>query len=474
MKNKISLIATFLILAAAAPFWVGALVNQPPYIQNFTVDERSKLEINKRVIFDIKAFDKEDDEVEAVLNFGDGKEEELTLESGIGKGIEHKYQNRGDYKVRLKVTDSDDAIAESSFNVAIAGEGLEIERFRTTAYSKFMPDRAIYFEYEICAPEEENIKATLYFGDGEKEKLQSFCGRFTTSHKYNEWGDYIAKIVAEYGSEKAEETLDVILWRKGNQMPKADFQYSPADIEIGDRIEFENLSYDRDDVTGITDYKWTFGDGVTSKNKNPSHIYNKKGTYKITLTVTDKGGLEDTKWIYLYIYPAYQSGRLVRVPGQQEIWRIKNGWRHWIPTVDVFYDYGYSKEKIEPITPAQLALLPRVDHLKLASGQGKVYYITESGMKRELPNLNVFYSYGNKLEEIAEVSQKEFDAYPNVETIKFNDHWRVYKLEKQNGQIVKRWIKSPQAFERHGFDWARIAPVNWTEINAYPTVEAVD
>lgn len=474
MKNKTSLIITCILLAAAVPFWVGALVNQPPYIQNFTVDERSKLEINKRVIFDIKAFDKEDDELDAVLGFGDGEKKELTLESGIAKGIEHKYQNRGDYKVRLKVTDSDDAITESSFNVAITGEGLEIERFRTTAYSKFMPDRRIYFEYEICAPEEENIEATLYFGDGEKKKIDNFCGRFTTSHKYDQWGDYVAKIVATYGSERAEKTRDIILWPEGNQMPKADFQYSPEDIEAGDRVEFENLSYDRDDVTGITNYQWNFGDGATSNEKNPSHIYNKKGTYKVTLTVTDKGGLEDKKWIYFYVYPRFQSGELVRVPGKQEIWRIRNGLKHWIPTMDVFYDYGYTKDKIEPISPARLASYKRADHVRLAGDSGTIYYITESGLKRELPNLNVFYSYGNKREEIVEVLQKELDAYPEVETVKYNDHWRIYKLEKRNGQIVKRWIKSPQAFEKHNFNWSRIAPINWTEFNAYPTVEAIE
>ncbi|WP_033219544.1 collagenase [Kitasatospora phosalacinea] len=51
---------------------------------------------------------------------------------------------------------------------------------------------------------------------------------------------------------------------------------------------------DRSVVTGsparITAWHWTFGDGSSSDERNPSHTYAKAGTYTVALTVTDADG----------------------------------------------------------------------------------------------------------------------------------------------------------------------------------------
>ena len=41
-------------------------------------------------------------------------------------------------------------------------------------------------------------------------------------------------------------------------------------------------------------YFWEFGDGITSTDKNPSHLYQKAGIYKISLTVTNSAGSHTT------------------------------------------------------------------------------------------------------------------------------------------------------------------------------------
>jgi gliding motility-associated-like protein len=41
-------------------------------------------------------------------------------------------------------------------------------------------------------------------------------------------------------------------------------------------------------------YYWTFGDGGTSTEQNPFHVYNQTGTYKTTLMVTTNHGCKDT------------------------------------------------------------------------------------------------------------------------------------------------------------------------------------
>jgi PKD repeat protein len=47
---------------------------------------------------------------------------------------------------------------------------------------------------------------------------------------------------------------------------------------VGLKVDFINTSI------GATSYSWDFGDGKTSKEKNPSHTYSSKGTYTVTMT----------------------------------------------------------------------------------------------------------------------------------------------------------------------------------------------
>ncbi|RYD82247.1 MAG: PKD domain-containing protein, partial [Sphingobacteriales bacterium] len=57
------------------------------------------------------------------------------------------------------------------------------------------------------------------------------------------------------------------------------------------RVSFSNLSSPA--ITG-TKYSWDFGDGNTSDKENPEYIYNKAGTYKIRLKITNPAGCTDT------------------------------------------------------------------------------------------------------------------------------------------------------------------------------------
>lgn len=49
-----------------------------------------------------------------------------------------------------------------------------------------------------------------------------------------------------------------------------------------------------------TSWQWDFGDGGTSAQQNPSHIYNEDGSYTVSLTVSNNNG-HDTKTIANYI-----------------------------------------------------------------------------------------------------------------------------------------------------------------------------
>jgi len=65
----------------------------------------------------------------------------------------------------------------------------------------------------------------------------------------------------------------------------ADFSADRVENLPGKEIRFA------DESTGtVTAWHWDFGDGGTSTEKNPTHVYTKIGYYTVTLKVTGPGG----------------------------------------------------------------------------------------------------------------------------------------------------------------------------------------
>lgn len=157
------------------------------------------------------------------------------------------------------------------------------------------------------------------------------------------------------------------------------------------------------------------------------------------------------------------SSTLIMALGDHRVYEIKNGKRHWIPNPDVFNHYRFNWQSIQVVSQQTMDAYARAKLLR-TEGDEKVYYLTESGMIRHIPSPQVFESYGNKWEDIFLVSGYEIGAYERNTLIRAAGDYKVYFLE--NGR--KRWIKTAEAFNRYRYDWSKIAPVNQTEINAYP------
>ena len=75
----------------------------------------------------------------------------------------------------------------------------------------------------------------------------------------------------------------------GNVAPVANFTVSTSSLTA----TFTDTSTDSDG--SIASRSWNFGDGTTSTLANPTKTYATAGTYDVTLTVTDNGGLTHTK-----------------------------------------------------------------------------------------------------------------------------------------------------------------------------------
>ena len=69
----------------------------------------------------------------------------------------------------------------------------------------------------------------------------------------------------------------------------SDFTADPVSGRQPLVVQFTNA------ITGpVTEYTWSFGDGTTSNQPNPVHVYTAMGTYDVSLLVTGPGG-SDTK-----------------------------------------------------------------------------------------------------------------------------------------------------------------------------------
>jgi len=111
-----------------------------------------------------------------------------------------------------------------------------------------------------------------------------------TSYTYNQKGTQTCRlIVTDSIGVTSEDTCIVNIL---NRRPMAEFTFSPSDPTIQDQVNITDTSSDPDG--SITSWLWNFGDGATSRFKNPSHTFTQKGEWQITLTVTDNDRAEDS------------------------------------------------------------------------------------------------------------------------------------------------------------------------------------
>ncbi|KAF0216412.1 MAG: hypothetical protein FD167_5178, partial [bacterium] len=111
---------------------------------------------------------------------------------------------------------------------------------------------------------------------------------------------------------------------------------------------------------------------------------------------------------------------VVNIPGQTAVYRIIKGQKHSIPTEEIFYSYGFDLDIVQKITKTELDKYP-LARLFIVEGSGEenptIYYLTDTGMLRPILNDKVFYSYGNRKEDIITINQKEFNYYPRNEFV---------------------------------------------------------
>ncbi len=124
-----------------------------------------------------------------------------------------------------------------------------------------------------------NLTYLWQFGDGNASTQKSPTYTYLTAGTY----DVTLSITSANScttTNKTSPSLVIV-----HPTPSSDFKADPL------RADMRNPVIDfTDQSTGAISYTWQFGDGDTSKTRNPSHTYGDTGSYVVTLTsISDQG-----------------------------------------------------------------------------------------------------------------------------------------------------------------------------------------
>jgi PKD repeat protein len=128
------------------------------------------------------------------------------------------------------------------------------------------------------------------FGDGNTSSEES------PTHTYAQNGTYTVtlNVTDDDGTTDINTTTATI----ADTEPTADFFGIPTSGLKPLTVNFTDASASYD---GIAAWEWEFGDGNTSSDQNPTHLYANAGLYNVTLTVHEADGNSDTETKVDYI-----------------------------------------------------------------------------------------------------------------------------------------------------------------------------
>jgi len=128
------------------------------------------------------------------------------------------------------------------------------------------------------------------FGDG------TYSTKKNSAHTYSKAGKYtISLTVKNAAGSNTVIKSSYISVAAPSKAPVAAFSASPVSGKAPLKVQFTDKS-----TNSPTSWKWSFGDGIYSTSKSPSHTYSKAGKYTVSLTVKNTAG-SNTKTTSGYI-----------------------------------------------------------------------------------------------------------------------------------------------------------------------------
>lgn len=214
--------------------------------------------------------------VQYTWDFGDGATETSVT-------VSHTYQRTGTYDVTLTVTD-DIGDSDTAITTATVGTGNRPPSAAPQGPYTSAPGVEIAFDGSGSSDPDGSIVSYAWdFGDGANSTGA------TTSHAYNVQGTYNLSLTVTDDSGAADSASTTVTIDPANQAPTANAG-GPYNASSDEALVFDGTGSSDPDGS-ISSYAWDFGDGSTGSGATPNHVYAAAGSYNVSLTVTDDGGL---------------------------------------------------------------------------------------------------------------------------------------------------------------------------------------
>jgi len=202
-----------------------------------------------------------------VWNFGDGTTSAVQSPS-------HTYTSAGSYTVTLTATGPGGSSSITASTPITVIPPAPVANFAMTPASGSAP-LTVTFTNSTTG----TVTAWAWdFGDGTGSTAKS------PSHSYGSPGSYTVTLAATGpgGSSTMTASTPITVTAPA---PVADFAMTPTSGVAPLSVAFT------DATTGIvTSWAWSFGDGTTSADQNPTHTFSTPGSYTVKLTATGPGG----------------------------------------------------------------------------------------------------------------------------------------------------------------------------------------
>jgi len=236
-------------------------------------------------------------------DFGDGNHSALRVPS-------HIYTKTGDFKVILTANNTKTGcIAKDSTMIYVTTSKTD---FKANKFVVCALVDTVQFTNEVVANASSNYKAAGYawdFGDP-SSGANNLSSKANPSHVFSKPGIYSVKLSVT----EAHACVDSL--RKTNYIevrgPIVHFNTNVTQICSGASVQFTDSTtkIPTDDADhSQNQYLWTFGDGSTSTDKNPTHVFVGTGNYNVKLQVTDNNNCVNSKTISnSVIVPAIVAG----------------------------------------------------------------------------------------------------------------------------------------------------------------------
>jgi gliding motility-associated-like protein len=219
-----------------------------------------------------------------VVNFTNRSQHYISHQWDFGDGTSsslpdplHFYTYPGTYRAKLTVVSVGGCIDSIIKTIVVRGP--------QGTFSYDDSSGCVPTTVKFTAHTKDQVSFIWDFNDG----VTIHTGDSIISHTYTRMGEYVPKMILRdpQGCQVPIAGPDTIRVYGVN----AAMGLSSRILCDSGRVFFRDSSVSND---LITSWSWSFGDGGTSVQQNPSHVYTQTGNYPIRLVVTTRNGCRDT------------------------------------------------------------------------------------------------------------------------------------------------------------------------------------